>query len=223
MWYDSLHGKVCFLHFSIQRFLLPRRRSQELGKRENKMSWVPGSPVLGPRAPWRDWGRPDLSRGSLRLTPEFLKSSSRTCSWHGPGSRASRGQEPQRQRAHVLRAGAARAGCASAGLWRASGHGPTGNRLPTSPGPQSLRLSWKCSVWNAAPAMFPTLVLLTRHCNYGGKRRVKKGVFSVSAQCLTRKTTQPWPVGSRLYWKLVSPCSKPTLLVLYNAREKGRW
>lgn len=189
--------------FSFQRFLLPRRRSQELGKRENKMSWVPGSPVLGPRAPWRDWGRPDLSRGSLHLTPEFLKSSSRTCSWHGPGSRASRGQEPQRQRAHVLRAGAARAGCASAGLGRASGHGPTGNRLPTSPGPQSLRLSWKSSAWNAAPAMFPPLVLLTRHCNYGGKRIELRRVcfpFQLGAWLGKPHSLDRWAQGSTGSW-----------------------
>ena len=105
MWYDSLHGKVCFLHFPFRDSCSPGD-GQELEKRENKISWVPGSPVLSPRAPWRDWGRPDLSRGSLHLTPEFLKSSSRTCSCHGPGSRASRDQEPQRQRAHVLGAGA---------------------------------------------------------------------------------------------------------------------
>lgn len=38
------------------------------GKWERKRSWGRGAPILGPRAPWRDRGKPGPSQGSLHLT-----------------------------------------------------------------------------------------------------------------------------------------------------------
>lgn len=193
-----------FFHSEIPAL---RRRSQELGKRENKMSWVPGSPVLGPRAPWK----------GLRQARPFPagRSTSHLNSWNlphapaagtGPGA-ASRGQEPQRQRAHVLPQ--ARRGLGA----QAQDSGEPRDMVrrkqaPTSPGPQSLRLSWKCSgmclcwCFNAGAA-YPAPQLW-------GREELRRVYFPFQLSAWLGK-----PCLDRLkaLLKLVSPCSKPTLLV----------
>ena len=202
MWYDSLHGKVCFLHFPFRDSCSPGD-GQELEKRENKISWVPGSPVLSPRAPWRDWGRPDLSRGSLHLTPEFLKSSSRTCSCHGPGSRASRDQEPQRQRAHVLGAGAEMGWVRKRKIRESLGTRSDWKQAPHQP---RAAVAWACLEvlpWNAAPGMFPTSALLTRHCSCRGKRTKLRRVyfrFQFNAWLGKPHSLDRWAQGSTGSW-----------------------
>lgn len=90
---DTTHcrGKYRFLQF-LSDIPAPHELQSEggeVGKAKELRSWRPrsGSPgtLEGPRQ-----ARP-FPGGSLHLTPGFLKSSSRTWSWHGPASRASQG------------------------------------------------------------------------------------------------------------------------------------
>lgn len=103
----------------------------QLGKEWEPRSW---RPATGPRAPWRDRGRPDPSRGSLHLTHGFLVflthlELARTGQARISGAWRRGGSE--RTSAGLARRRAERAGAA---LRSAPGRGPAGNRLPATQG-----------------------------------------------------------------------------------------
>ena len=176
--------------FSFQRFLLPRRRSQELGKRENQMSGVPGFPHSGspgtleglrqarpfPRvAPPHTW-IPEFLLTHLQLArPREPRIS-------GPGAaKAARARPPGRR------------GAGLSAQARDSGEPPDAVRLETGSPPAQgrSRLGFPGSLQREGRLQrsFRPRRSSPGAGVVGEGKRVKKGALSVSVQCFTRKTT----------------------------------